>query len=117
LFSLRFDPYERPPSTTMSTEGWTSDLTKRLRLSAIALVLANLAPLAGVLVWQWSVSSIVILYWFENVVIGVINVLRMTMLSPTDDTIASVLGVNDDTVRPPSPRRFVVATSCRRCTP
>ena len=53
-----------------------------LRLSAIALVLANLVPLAGVLLWQWSVSSILILYWFENVVIGVINVLRMVVASP-----------------------------------
>ena len=57
-------------------------LTQPLRLSAVALVLANLVPLAGVLLWQWSISSILILYWFENVVIGVINVLRMLLASP-----------------------------------
>ncbi len=57
-------------------------MLQRLHLSAIALVLANLVPLAGVLLWQWSVSSILILYWFENVVIGVINVLRMIVASP-----------------------------------
>jgi hypothetical protein len=58
------------------------DLPQQLRLSAVALVLANLVPLAGVLLWQWSVSSVVILYWFENVIIGIVNVLRMLLVSP-----------------------------------
>jgi hypothetical protein len=52
------------------------------RMSAVALVLANLVPLAGIVLWQWSISSVLILYWFENVVIGVINVLRMVLASP-----------------------------------
>lgn len=57
-------------------------MPRQLRLSAATLILANVVPLAGVLLWQWSVSSVVILYWFENVVIGVINVLRMLFASP-----------------------------------
>ena len=47
------------------------------RPSAIALVAANLVPLAGVLLFDWQVLDILILYWAENVVIGAINVLRM----------------------------------------
>lgn len=47
------------------------------RLSAIALIAANMVPLAGVLWLDWAVFDIMILYWAENVVIGVINVLRM----------------------------------------
>ncbi len=47
------------------------------RPSSIALVLANLVPLAGVFLLDWQVFDIVMLYWAENVVIGVINVLRM----------------------------------------
>lgn len=48
-----------------------------LRPSSIALVLANLVPLAGVLFLDWQVFDILMLYWAENVVIGCVNVLRM----------------------------------------
>jgi hypothetical protein len=43
---------------------------------------ANLVPLAGVLFWEWSVSSVIILYWFENIVIGVLNIARMISFRP-----------------------------------
>lgn len=48
-----------------------------LRLSSIALVVANLVPLLGVLLFDWRVIDILMLYWAENIVIGVVNVLRM----------------------------------------
>lgn len=48
-----------------------------LALSSAALVLANLVPLAGVLLGLWSVAEIMILFWAENVVIGLFNLLRM----------------------------------------
>jgi hypothetical protein len=64
----------------------------RLRLSALALVLANLVPLAGVMWLGWSVSSIIILYWFENVVIGVVNVARMLTLAPANATVGTMIG-------------------------
>jgi hypothetical protein len=41
------------------------------------LVAANLIPIAGVLLWDWSVFEIVALYWFENVVIGAVNILKL----------------------------------------
>ena len=47
------------------------------RPSSIALVLANLVPLFGVLLFDWQVIDVLMLYWAENVVIGAINVLRM----------------------------------------
>ncbi len=47
------------------------------RPSAIVLVAANLVPLGGVLILDWRVFDVMILYWAENVVIGSINVLRM----------------------------------------
>ena len=52
------------------------------RPSVIALVLANLVPLLGVLLLDWRVFDVMILYWAENVVIGVINVLRMITCKP-----------------------------------
>lgn len=50
-----------------------------LRPSSIALVFANLVPLAGVFLLDWKVFDILMLYWAENVVIGVVNVLRMAV--------------------------------------
>lgn len=47
------------------------------RPSALVLVLANLLPLVGVLWLDWSVLEVLLLYWTESVVIGVVNVLRM----------------------------------------
>jgi len=50
-----------------------------LRLSAIALILANFVPVFGVLYWGWSVGSIIALYWAENWVIGALNLPKMWM--------------------------------------
>lgn len=47
------------------------------RASRLALVLANLVPIVGVVWFDWRVFDILILYWAENVVVGGINVLRM----------------------------------------
>lgn len=54
-------------------------------LPSLMLVLANLIPLIGVLSWGWNVFDVVVLYWFENVVIGVINLLKMLTCSPASD--------------------------------
>ena len=43
----------------------------------VALVLANLIPLAGVLFLGWSVWQILIIYWLENGIVGFFNVLKM----------------------------------------
>lgn len=41
------------------------------------LVAANLVPLAGVSVFGWSVGNIILLYWIETLIIGVLNVPKM----------------------------------------
>jgi len=46
-------------------------------LSLLALVVANLSPLIGLLLFGWEVTAIVFLYWLENLVVGVWNILRM----------------------------------------
>lgn len=48
-----------------------------LSLSTIALVLANLVPLAGAALGGWSAYELLLLFWAENVVIGLFQVLRM----------------------------------------
>ena len=47
--------------------------------SQLALVLANLIPLFGVLYLDWDVGSIVVLYWLENLVIGGYTILKMLL--------------------------------------
>lgn len=43
----------------------------------IVLIAVNFLPIVGVLFWGWNVFEIVSLYWFENIVIGAINILKM----------------------------------------
>lgn len=50
----------------------------RVRSSTLALVVANLAPLYGVLALGWKVAPILVFYWVENLVVGFFNVLKMS---------------------------------------
>ncbi len=49
------------------------------RISIGSLVLSNLVPLIGVLFFDWDVSTILILYWSENVIVGFYNVAKMAL--------------------------------------
>ena len=50
------------------------------RLSTTALVLANLLPLIGVFAFGWDVGMILLVYWAENLVVGVYNILKIALL-------------------------------------
>lgn len=63
----------------MTTVTRTGDFF-RLIPSLVALVLVNLIPLFGALFWGWSISDVMLLFWAENVVIGVLNVIRMLVM-------------------------------------
>lgn len=56
----------------------------RITPSAIFLIVVNLFPLVGVLAFDWRVFDVLLLYWIENVVIGVINVMRMAVVAPAN---------------------------------
>jgi hypothetical protein len=71
-----------------------------IRASSLALILANLVPLGGVLLFDWQVYDVLLLYWAENVVIGVINVARMIvckggMIFPRDAEEQMKLSMTD----------------------
>ena len=55
--------------------------------SAALLVAFNLVPLAGVLLWGWNVSTLLVLYWLENGVIGVLNVAKILLAEGPAGTI------------------------------
>jgi len=59
------------------------------RPSSIFLIFANLIPLLGVVLYDWNVLEILLLYWTESVVIGLINVLRMASCQ-TDNILAGL---------------------------
>ena len=59
------------------------------RSCSVALILANLFPLAGVLLYQWDVLSLLLLYWAETVVVGVMNIPRI-ICTQTDDMAAGM---------------------------
>lgn len=46
------------------------------------LVLVNLLPLAGVLLLDWDVAALMVLYWSENLVLGFYTLLKMLVVSP-----------------------------------
>jgi len=52
---------------------------RRSTLTLAALVIANLVPVFGVLQLDWDVGAIVVLYWCENLVIGVFTVIKLFM--------------------------------------
>lgn len=52
------------------------------RWSTVALVGSNMVPLVGVFFYGWDVFTLMLLFWFENVLIGVFNVLRMIACTP-----------------------------------
>jgi len=45
--------------------------------SALVLVLANLVPVGGVLFAGWEVFPVMLLFWLENLVVGVITALKI----------------------------------------
>ncbi|MBT8116810.1 MAG: hypothetical protein KJO66_03190 [Gammaproteobacteria bacterium] len=48
-----------------------------LTIPQVALLLANLLPVFGVLFMDWDVGGIIVLYWAENLVIGLYTILKM----------------------------------------
>ena len=47
------------------------------RVSLALLVVANLLPLVGVLFWDWDVFFLLLLFWCENVIIGLFGIARI----------------------------------------
>jgi Family of unknown function (DUF6498) len=46
-------------------------------LSAAVLVAVNLIPLVGVAFWGWSLFLILVLYWVESGIVGVLNIFKI----------------------------------------
>lgn len=56
----------------------------------VSLVVANLIPLAGVVLWGWDLWTILALYWVENGIIGLFNLAKILMAEGSLDLPAGV---------------------------
>lgn len=48
--------------------------------SLFLLILANSVPVLGFLYLEWTLAAILVLYWTENLIIGLLNMLRMMII-------------------------------------
>ncbi len=53
------------------------DAGERGRLPLALLIAANLIPLAAVFLFDWDAFQLILFYWFENLVVGFYNILKM----------------------------------------
>jgi hypothetical protein len=60
-----------------------------LSLSTLALVVSNLIPLGGVLFFDWDIFSIVVLYWAENIIVGLFTIARILVAAGSPDPKAA----------------------------
>ena len=54
--------------------------------AVVALVVANAIPLVGVLFLDWNVWTILTIYWLENGVVGIFNILKMARAEGPEPT-------------------------------
>lgn len=66
---------------TVETLGRVFEFYRRTAASrsAIALLIANAIPLVGVLFFDWSLWTILVVYWLENGIVGFWNVPRILL--------------------------------------
>ena len=62
-----------------------------LSLSSVSLIAANLVPLAGAIFLDWSVFLIIFLFWIENLIIGIFNVVKILLAQGKDSTTSAKL--------------------------
>lgn len=51
----------------------------RIALSLAVLLVANLLPLAGVVLWGWKLFDLIVIYWLETLVIGGFGIMQMAL--------------------------------------
>ena len=66
----------------------------KLTSSVIFLILANAVPIIGVLFWGWDAAAILVLYWLESVIMGVLNIPKILACRKTEHGGVRSLGSN-----------------------
>ena len=64
-------------------------------LGIVSTVVGNLIPLVGVLLFGWDLPSVVVMYWIETGVVGLINVLRIRKSMALGQTVVDAGGSSE----------------------
>ena len=64
--------------------GWTSP-------STLALIVANLVPVAGAVFFGWNLGDVMVLYWAESAVIGFYNLCKLIKINRWTGILSGVL--------------------------
>ncbi len=76
----------------MASTGWFARVRAIVGstwISLALLVLVNLLPLAGVLFLGWDVATILVAYWLENGIVGILNVPKMALAARAGGEVAT----------------------------
>lgn len=57
----------------------------------ISLVIFNCVPLIGVAFFDWSLFSVMLVYWLENVIVGIWNVVKMITAKEARESVGGTL--------------------------
>lgn len=60
---------------------WRPTGAQLRRGSALALVVANLVPLAGVLLLGWDLGAVMLLFWAENAIVGAYHIVKLALVT------------------------------------
>lgn len=64
----------------------TFKILKNITLSGFVLILANFAPVIGVVFFDWAPLDIIFIYWLETLFIGLFNIIKM-IFAPEEKNI------------------------------
>ena len=66
----------------------------RLSASAVFLILANMVPIFGVLFLGWDALTILVLYWLESVIMGVLNIPKILACRSAEQSAGGAVFTN-----------------------
>jgi hypothetical protein len=83
-------PRDTEPTPAVGADPEQDEPVPALRsLSGLALVGANLVPLAGVLFFGWDLANVIVLFWAESAVIGFYTLLKIIVVGRLGALIAA----------------------------
>ncbi len=74
------EPVQHPPPLAGVVQAGEPEAVSFTSLSSLALIAANLVPLAGVLLYGWDIGQVMLLFWAESAVIGFYTLLKMAKI-------------------------------------
>lgn len=65
----------------------TAENRRSVFTTALVLFLANLLPVIAVWRLDWTIYDLLVLYWIEVILLGLINVARMILIAPVGENV------------------------------